>query len=183
MSGEAKVEDFLACIAPPPAGPTAVDADAPPLSAYALGIEHAAPTPGTIRSTAPTTASEGEPPTAPATSQSEPAAAPAGGTRPFGAELDACEIDERGRPETVWSARARELGRGSLVFLSRRMCYPGRRLVLLIHLIDSKPAPLYGLVQSCEYEAEGLYRVELRLMPMPDSGRLRDWVDSIIARR
>lgn len=103
--------------------------------------------------------------------------------RPFSAELDACEIDERGRPETVWTAKARELGRGSMVFLSRRMCYPGRRLVMLIHLIDHSPAPLHGLVQACEYEADGLYRVELRLMPMPDSGRLREWVDSISSKR
>ncbi len=181
MSGEPTSMDFLACIGPPPAGPTAVDVNAPPLTAYALGIEHAPATPASARSTTPVTPSEETP--APPPRVSEPNPAQPGGTRPFGAELDACEIDERGRPETVWTARARELGRGSLVFLSRRMCYPGRRLVLLIHLIDSKPAPLYGLVQGCEYEAEGLYRVDLRLMPLPDSGRLRDWVDSIIARR
>lgn len=180
MGGEATMIDFLACVSPPPAGPTAVDASAPPLSASALGIEDASP----VMAAAPAPAPLGRP-AAPASPAPEPSPTPsaAGATRPFNAELDACEIDERGRPETVWSARARELGRGSMVFLSRRMCYPGRRLVVLIHLIDHAPAPLHGLVQACEYESEGLYRVELRLMPMPDRGRLREWVDSITSKR
>ncbi len=173
MSGEATMIDFQASASPPPAGPTAVDPTAPPLTGRMLGVEAGAPhTPAPQAGPAPAAAE-----TTPETNTSESV------SRPFIAEIDASEIDDRGRPETVWSARAMELGRGRLVFLSRRMCYPGRRLIVMIHLIDHRPAPLHGLVHACEYEADGLYRVELRLLPMPHEGRLREWVDSISSRR
>ncbi len=167
--------DMQATASPPPAGPNAVDPSAPPLTGRMLGVEGGIP-----RAAAPV------PQDSPAAAPAEPApevSIPDAASRPFSAEIDACEIDDRGRPETVWTARARELGRSRLVFLSRRMCYPGRRLLVMIHLIDHRPAPLHGLVQTCEYEADGLYRVELRLLPMPDDERLREWVDSIAARR
>lgn len=179
MSAATTVIEFHASHSPPPAGPTAVDPTAPPLTSRALGIE------GTLAereapAQRPTEPTKPEPESS---AFGEPAARSEGGTRPFSADIDACEIDDRGRPETIWSAKARELGRGSLVFVSRRMCYPGRRLVLLIHRIDSEPTPLHGLVQACDYDADGLYSVELRLLPMPGDSQLRAWVDMIMSRR
>ncbi len=180
MSSEATLMEFRSCVSPPPAGPNAVDPSAPALTGRMLGVE--SPTPEAPRAPEPVPQAKEDSPVEQAAGASEEGS-PEASIRPFNAEIDACEIDDRGRPETAWSARARELGRSQMVFLSRRMCYPGRRLVVLIHLTDHSPAPLYGLVQACEYEADGLYRVELRLLPMPDGGRLREWADQISSRR
>lgn len=98
-----------------------------------------------------------------------------GGHR-FDAELDASELDDRMRPCSTWAARAREISRSSMVIVSRRMCYHGRLLVLAVHLIDDAPVPLMGRVVACEYEADGLYRTDLELLPMPTQGPIRDWV-------
>jgi hypothetical protein len=98
-----------------------------------------------------------------------------GGNR-FDAELDASELDDRMRPGSTWAARAREISRSSMVIASRRMCYHGRLLVLAVHLIDDSPVPLLGRVAACEYEADGLYRTDLELLPMPTQGPIRDWV-------
>lgn len=95
---------------------------------------------------------------------------------PFSAELDAAELDERWRPGTTWTAKARGLGRSHLVLQSRRMTYVGRVIVAAVHLIDSEPVALMGRVSVCEYEQEGLYRIELELLPMPPQGPIRDWV-------
>ncbi|MFO0833535.1 MAG: hypothetical protein U0638_01080 [Phycisphaerales bacterium] len=95
---------------------------------------------------------------------------------PFNAELDAAELDERWRPGTTWTAKARGLGRSHLVLQSRRMTYVGRVIVAAVHLIDSEPVALMGRVSVCEYEQEGLYRIELELLPVPGQGPIREWV-------
>lgn len=100
----------------------------------------------------------------------------------FEAELDVAELDDRGRPVSTWGARGRELDRSSLVFMSRRMCYPGRHVVVAVHLIDSTPVPLFGRVRACEYEGDGLCRVELDLLEVPEDRAIRDWLDAIIRR-
>lgn len=97
---------------------------------------------------------------------------------PFNAELDASELDERWRPGTTWTAKARGLGRSHLVLQSRRMTYVGRVIVAAVHLIDAEPVALMGRVSVCEYEQEGLYRIELELLPVPGQGPIRDWVTS-----
>ncbi len=97
---------------------------------------------------------------------------------PFNAELDASELDERWRPGATWTAKARGLGRSHLVLQSRRMTYVGRVIVAAVHLIDSEPVALMGRVSVCEYEQEGLYRIELELLPVPGQGPIRDWVTS-----
>lgn len=94
----------------------------------------------------------------------------------FSAELDATELDERWRPGTTWTARARGLGRSHLVVQSRRMTYVGRVIVAAVHLIDAEPVALMGRVSACEYEQEGLYRIELELLPVPGQGPIREWV-------
>ena len=98
---------------------------------------------------------------------------------PFDAELDASEIDERGRPQQTWTARSRSLSRGNLVIRSRRMTYPGREIVLAVHLIDGEPVGLYGRVVSCEYDGEGQYVVDLDLMPLPERGEIRAWLQQV----
>ena len=85
------------------------------------------------------------------------------------------ELDDRDRPASTWAARARLLSRSSLVLLSRRMCYTGRYVAVRVHLVDSSPVPLFGRVASCDYEAEGRYRVELELLPLPANDMLREW--------
>ncbi len=102
---------------------------------------------------------------------------PAPGIR-FDAELDISELDDRERPGTVWSARGRELGRGHMVFRSRRMCYEGRRVLAAVHLIDDKPVPLFGKVTSCEYDNDGLYRVQIELLPLPEKPDVAAWLEA-----
>jgi len=97
---------------------------------------------------------------------------------PFDAELDCSELDDRMRPGRTWTSRARELSRSHIVLISRRMCYNGRILIMAVHLIDDSPVPLMGRIVGCEYEADGLYRVDLDLLPMPPSGAHRDWVSA-----
>ena len=101
-------------------------------------------------------------------------AKPAG--RPFEADLDVCELDDRERPGHTWAARARTLSRSCLSFRSRRMCYTGRSLMVAVHLIDDEPVPLFGRVHACEYDGDGLYRVDLELLPVPDSAAVKDWL-------
>ena len=96
--------------------------------------------------------------------------------RAFDAELDAAELDDRDRPLSTWSARAREISRGHLVLASRRMCYEDRLLVLAVHLIDARPVPLFGRVTGCEYDGDGLYRIEVALLPMPEVASLTEWI-------
>lgn len=98
--------------------------------------------------------------------------------RPFSAELDASEIDERLRPGPVWTARARELSRSHIVLASRRMCYVGRLVVLAIHLIDAEPTPLFGRVVDCEYDGEGLYRLDMDLLECPEHREIKTWVEA-----
>lgn len=97
-------------------------------------------------------------------------------TREFSAELDMAELDDRERPGTTWIARAQQLSRSNVVILSRRMCYIGRTVVMAVHLIDAEPVPLFGKVHSCEYDAEGMYRLDVDLEPLPESRRLDEWL-------
>lgn len=94
----------------------------------------------------------------------------------FDAELDCAELDDRMRPGRTWACRARELSRSSIMLMSRRMCYVNRILIMAVHLIDDAPVALMGRIASCEYEADGMYRIDIDLLPLPPSGPHRDWV-------
>ena len=94
----------------------------------------------------------------------------------FDADLDLTELDDRDRPGLVWSGRGRELSRAHMVLRSRRMCYQGRRLLIAVHLIDDRPVPLMGRVTSCEYDGDGLYRVEVELMQVPERPEINQWL-------
>ena len=123
---------------------------------------------------------------APPASPSKPA--PLSGARVrkghrFEAEMDVAELDDRGRPVSTWTARGRELDCARLSFMSRRMCYPGRHVIVAVHLIDASPVPLFGKVVACEYEGEGLCRVDLELNEVPEDKPIRDWMDVITRRR
>jgi hypothetical protein len=96
----------------------------------------------------------------------------------FDAELDLSELDDRNRPGPSWPGRGRELGRSHLVLRTRRMCYQDRRLLISVHLIDDEPVPLLGRVTHCEYDTDGLYRVEIELLPLPDRGEIAGWIAS-----
>ncbi len=99
----------------------------------------------------------------------------------FEAELDIAEIDERGRPDHPWIAKSRLLSRSNIVIRSRRMCYLGREVVLAIHLIDGSPVGLYGRIESCDYDGEGQYVVDIDLISLPDRPELQAWVDQLTA--
>lgn len=94
----------------------------------------------------------------------------------FEAVMNAAEVDERNRPGAAWSAKAVRLSRSNLVFTARRMCYIESRLFIAVHLIDAAPAPLFGVVHNCEYEGDGLYRVDLELGEPPESVALDEWL-------
>jgi hypothetical protein len=110
------------------------------------------------------------------TGEGSPIARPEG--RPFDAELDVAEVDERGRPGQAWTVRSRRLSRSNLVLLSRKLCYPGRELLVAVHLIDADPVPLFGRVHSCDYDGEGRYVVDLDLQPVPARPNFRNWIES-----
>jgi hypothetical protein len=102
--------------------------------------------------------------------------APAG-LRPFTAEVDLAELDERDRPGPAWSAQCRHISRSQLVVTSRRMCYEGRLLLAAIHLVDDRPTPLCGQVMRCEYDSDGLHLILLDLRPIPDRLDVAAWFD------
>lgn len=97
--------------------------------------------------------------------------------RPFDAELDISELDDRDRPGPAWTARSQQLSRSTLIFISRRMCYAERMLIVAVHLIDAEPVPLFGRIVACEYEGEAQYRVEVELQPVPESRPLVSWIE------
>ena len=88
---------------------------------------------------------------------------------PFDAELEVAEV-EYGKAGIPWSARARTLSTSSLSFSSRRMCYVDRKVVIAVHRVDNKPLMLLGRVLDCRYESDGLYTIDLELLPTDDSG-------------
>lgn len=101
---------------------------------------------------------------------------------PFDAELDVAEVDERYKPGAAWLAKARTLSRSNLMFLSRRMCYVGRTLVVAVHRVDDKPLALIAKVVSCDYEVEGLYRVDTDLLPLVETPAISHWIEHLPRR-
>lgn len=93
----------------------------------------------------------------------------------FQAEIDLAELDERDRPGMTWQAKTSELSRSNLVLVSRRMCYVGRCLAVAIHLIDDRPVPLLGRVVSCDYNDDGLYRIDLDLLKIEEGHAVYEW--------
>lgn len=94
---------------------------------------------------------------------------------PFKADIDLAEMDDRGRPGLAWAARTANLSRSHVTVHSRRMSYPKRIMLIAVHLIDAKPTPLMGRVLECEYHADGLYRIVLELIHLPESEVLAQW--------
>lgn len=93
----------------------------------------------------------------------------------FMADVEVSEIDERMRPGPSWLARSLELSKSHVVLQSRRMCYPGRVLALAVHLIDDRPVPLLARVVNCQYSDDGLYRVDLDLIRIPEGHSVYAW--------
>lgn len=116
----------------------------------------------------------GEPPERSATPAARGKARPRGAR--FDAEMDLTELDDRERPGPTWTGHGRELSRSHIVIRSRRMCYPGRLLLIAIHLIDDRPVPLVGRVYTCEYDGDGQYKIGLDLLPVPERPEIRDWI-------
>jgi hypothetical protein len=101
----------------------------------------------------------------------------------FQAEVDLAELDERDRPGMTWQSKSAELSRSNLVLVSRRMCYVGRSLAIAIHLIDDRPVPLLGRVVSCEYNDDGLYRIDLDLLKIEEGHAVYQWAHASVVRR
>ena len=101
----------------------------------------------------------------------------------FHADIDLAELDERERPGMTWQAKASELSRSNLVLISRRMCYVGRSLAVAIHLIDDRPVPLLGRVVSCEYNDDGLYRIDIDLLKIEEGHAVYEWAHASGVRR
>lgn len=93
----------------------------------------------------------------------------------FVADVEVSEIDERTRPGPSWVARSIELSKSHFVMASRRMCYPGRVLALAVHLIDDRPVPLLGRVVNCQYSDDGLYKVDVDLVRIPEGHSVYAW--------
>ncbi len=168
-SNPAKATSRWMTVPPPPTGPGKIHRPDP----------GAAPSPGRREPIAPPAAEPAEPPEAiPHAPRSGTLRPDADAPRKFEAELDVAELDDRDRPGSTWSARARSICRSAMAFQSRRMCYVDRMIVTAVHLIDDKPVTLFGRVRACEYESEGQYRVEMDLVPMPESKALADWIEA-----
>lgn len=100
----------------------------------------------------------------------------------FKAEIDLTELDGRGRPGPRWSGKSCEISRSHIVFRSRRLCYEEREIVVAVHLVDDRPAPLFGRVIKCEYDGDGLYRTTLNLFPVPQADPIKAWLASLLPR-
>lgn len=83
--------------------------------------------------------------------------------RRFMAELELCELDVRLRAGSTWAGRAMAISHSRLWLRSRRMCYPGAKLIIKIHHIDDQPLVLVGVVARCEYDADSMYDIEIGL--------------------
>lgn len=94
----------------------------------------------------------------------------------FDATVDLSELDDRQRPGPSWCARGDQLSRAHLVVLSKRMVHPERRILIAIHLVDDRPAILFGRVESCSYQADGLHRIRIEFQPVPNNEAIRDWI-------
>lgn len=94
----------------------------------------------------------------------------------FDADVDMCEVDDRDRPGPAWTAKAKQISRSSIVLRSRRMCYVSATVLVAIHLIDAEPVILYGKVRQCDYDGDGLYRLDVDLLPMPDKPTYKAWM-------
>jgi hypothetical protein len=101
---------------------------------------------------------------------------------PFKADIDLTELDGRGRPGPGWAGKSCEISRNHIVFRSRRLCYEEREIVVAVHLIDDRPAPLFGRVTKCEYDGDGLYRTVLTLAPVPHEESIKAWLGSLLPR-
>jgi len=97
---------------------------------------------------------------------------------PFPAELDLTEIDTHGKPMLTFVGRACELSGTHMSFRSRRMCYPSRHVIAAVHLVDDQPVPLYGEVESSEYDGKGMCLTWVKLLEMPDNPDIQDWLRS-----
>ncbi len=94
----------------------------------------------------------------------------------FKADLDLAELDERRRPGMTWPGKSYEISKNHIAFRSRRMCYLGRSLLALVHLVDDTPVPLFGEVIASEYDGDGLYRTVIGLMELPDEEPIKTWI-------
>lgn len=101
---------------------------------------------------------------------------PSGKSHVFDADIDMCEVDDRDRPGPTWTAKAKQISRSGIVIRSRRMCYVGAVVLVAIHLIDAEPVILHGKVRQCDYDGDGLYRLDVDLLPMPDKPTLKSWM-------
>ncbi|MBC7771334.1 MAG: hypothetical protein H7210_02450 [Pyrinomonadaceae bacterium] len=95
---------------------------------------------------------------------------------PFGAEMDLTEIDEYGKPMLTFVARATQLSGTHLSFRCRRMCYAKRNVIAAVHLVDDQPVPLYGEVETSEYDGDGMCLTWIKLLEMPRNSILQDWL-------
>lgn len=103
--------------------------------------------------------------------------------RPFKAELDAAELSERNEPGPTWTGRGELLSGSHLVMKSRTLAYPGRRIIVAVHLIDAEPVGLLGRVLSCEYQGEGLHKIVLELQSLTNENRINEWLQARVTRR
>jgi hypothetical protein len=111
------------------------------------------------------------------------APSPFPGGRPFRADVDMAELDSRGRPGATWTAHSQHLGRGNLSVLTRRVAYEGSTLVVAVHLLDSEPTVLCGVVRACDYVGEGIHRLILDLQPVPSVEEVTRWAMGRAPRR
>lgn len=95
---------------------------------------------------------------------------------PFPAELDLTELDEHEKPMLTFTGRACELSGTHISFRARRMCYRSRNVILAVHLVDDQPVPLYGEVESSEYDGEGMCLTWVKLLELPNRDVLHDWL-------
>jgi len=96
--------------------------------------------------------------------------------RPFRADADVSELDDKGRPGPAWTVTTTHLGRANVSISSRRLVYEGRVLVLAVHLLDATPTLLCGSVKSCIYAGEASHLIVMDLLPTPADDTITRWL-------
>lgn len=103
--------------------------------------------------------------------------------RPFVAEVDAAEVDERDRPGATFHARTESLSRAGLVLVTRKLSFVGRHVIVAVHHIDSGPTLLFGAVRSCVYLGEGQHRLVLDFEKLTSNDHVHAWANALAAKR
>lgn len=95
---------------------------------------------------------------------------------PFGVRITVHELDETGTPAEGSQCEGHDISRSGLGVRSRKMYYPGRKVLIAVSVPGIQPKYMCGEVKYSRYTYRGLYHVGIELCPMPQTETIRTWM-------